>query len=423
MLRRQSIAHLSRIRYNCRNHTYVMKEGAAVEKDDLVYICSLVGNLSGIPARVYEDGAPVHTVSMAALPADPVCLALKELTAIGTHVGFHVTKRFFYYGVVVSGAHRIVLGPSRQAPPSDQELREAAFEMELPPEDTEGFIAGMRQIARMPLESLMQLLCAVNFMVNGEKLTLNDLVGSGENVFGLEEARAQERMAEKAPDPEALHNSLAVEQTVMNIIRKGDTAALENFARNAPAVRPGMMSRDQLRQARNTFIVTAAEASRAAIRGGMDAEDALTACDSYIRQCEMITDIQRITQLNYDMVLFYTRQVQRVRHGHYPTELVMNVANYVQHHLSEPITTAGIADSLFLSRQHLSRRFTREAGVPLAEFVRNEKTEEAKRLLRYTDRSVSAIALYLGFSSQGHFARVFKDLTGLTPGEYRDKKH
>jgi AraC-like DNA-binding protein len=40
----------------------------------------------------------------------------------------------------------------------------------------------------------------------------------------------------------------------------------------------------------------------------------------------------------------------------------------------------------------------------------------------YTDKSLSAIALYLGFSSQGHFAKVFRELTGMTPGEYRDKK-
>ncbi len=230
-------------------------------------------------------------------------------------------------------------------------------------------------------------------------------------------------MAEESPSPEMLHNSLAVEQTIMNIIRKGDVAALQAFVENAPAVRPGVMAADQLRQAKNTFIAAITQASRSAIRGGMDVEDALSASDAYIRQCELMTDIHRITMLLYDMVLYYTKQVQRIRMGHYPTELVMQVANYVQHHLSEPITTDQIADHLFLSRQHLSRRFTKEAGVPLATFVRNEKVEEAKRLLRYTDKPVSSISTYLGFSSQGHFSGVFKESTGLTPGEYREKKH
>ena len=54
-------------------------------------------------------------------------------------------------------------------------------------------------------------------------------------------------------------------------------------------------------------------------------------------------------------------------------------------------------------------------------FILKEKTEEAKRLLRYSEKSLSAISAYLGFSSHGHFARVFKKYAGMTPGEYREK--
>lgn len=77
---------------------------------------------------------------------------------------------------------------------------------------------------------------------------------------------------------------------------------------------------------------------------------------------------------------------------------------------------------MFGNLSGMSRRFTQEAGIPLAAFIRDEKVEEGKRLLRYTDKSVSAIAAYLGFSSQGHFSKVFRETTGITPGEYREKK-
>jgi len=392
-----------------------------MKKEDLIYLCTVIGNLSGIPVRLYKGSQQVFHHSVVALPGDPFLLAEKEITTSEDHIGFYVTPDFFYYCFVFGKPYRIVIGPSRQTAVQDQELREMAFRLDLPADDMPDFLSGMKQIIPLPLESMMQMMCAVNFMVNNEKVTLSDLIGSGENRFSPEE-RSEKRAAENAPPPENLHNTLAVEQTIMNIIRKGDVAALEAFAHDAPAVRPGVMAREQLRQAKNTFIVTAAEASRAAIRGGMDVEDALTSSDAYIQECEMLTDISRITRLQYDMVLYYTRQVQRVRLGNYATDLVRNVANYVQHHLSEAITTDQVAGALFLSRQHLSRRFTREAGIPLAAFIRNEKAEEGKRLLRYTDRSVSSIAAYLGFSSQGHFSKVFKEITGMTPGEYREKK-
>ena len=53
--------------------------------------------------------------------------------------------------------------------------------------------------------------------------------------------------------------------------------------------------------------------------------------------------------------------------------------------------------------------------------VDKDVMEEAKRLLRYTDKSLSAISSYLGFSSQSHFTRAFKKFAGITPGEYRQK--
>ena len=209
-----------------------------MKKEDLVYLCTVIGNLSGIPVRLYRDGRLCFYHSTVMLPADPVRLAEKEILRLTGRVAFHVTPRFFHYGMVSSGPWRIVVGPSRQTAAQDQELRDIAFRLELPPDDIPDFLSGMKQIVRLPLESMMQMMCAVNFTVNREKLTLNDLIGTEENVFRLEEKRSEQLISEN-PAPEVLHNTLAIEQTIMNIIRKGDVAALEAFAQEAPAVRPG----------------------------------------------------------------------------------------------------------------------------------------------------------------------------------------
>ncbi len=70
---------------------------------------------------------------------------------------------------------------------------------------------------------------------------------------------------------------------------------------------------------------------------------------------------------------------------------------------------------------YLSRRFKEETGETLTDFILKEKTEEAKRLLRYSDKPLTAIGAYLGFSSASHFSRVFKAYVGTTPREYREK--
>ena len=53
--------------------------------------------------------------------------------------------------------------------------------------------------------------------------------------------------------------------------------------------------------------------------------------------------------------------------------------------------------------------------------ILKEKTEEAKRLLRYSDKPVTAIGSYLGFSSPSHFSRVFRSYVRITPSEYRQQ--
>ena len=182
-----------------------------------------------------------------------------------------------------------------------------------------------------------------------------------------------------------------------------------------------MCIRDRLRQMKNMFIVSVTLASRAAIRGGMDADDALMLSDRYIRRCELTGNAEEITNLQFHMISDYTARVERLHMGSDPSQLVAAVSNYIQHHLSEPITTGAIAAALYISRTHLSARFHRETGMTLSGYILKEKTEEAKRLLRYTDKPLSAITAYLGFSSQSHFSKTFRKYAGITPGEYRTK--
>ncbi len=74
-----------------------------------------------------------------------------------------------------------------------------------------------------------------------------------------------------------------------------------------------------------------------------------------------------------------------------------------------------------MSRSHLSHSFKAETGMALSDFIMQKKIEEAKKLLHYSTKSLSAISTYLGFSSQSHFSRVFKKYVGENPSVYRNK--
>ncbi|MGM9632296.1 MAG: helix-turn-helix domain-containing protein [Eubacteriales bacterium] len=398
-----------------------------MENIDYSYLCNVIGNIAGIPIRAYRNGQRFFYQSIVNLPVDPLSAFEKEVLAIDAHVGYFITPYFHYYGIVNSGEIKIVIGPSIQTAGNNQTLKELAFKCDVATDDVSDFITGMKSIISMPLDSIVQILCAINYVMNGEKLGLEDITiydAEQQNLkTKLESERANQKFsadAELADEQSTPHNTLFLEETIVNFIRRGDSSALKEWLSGAPAVHGGILAADQLRQIKNTFIVTATIASRAAIRGGMDVNDALSLSDAYIQKCELLNDLEQIGNLQYHMVFDYTERVERLRHGGQPSKLVRDVSNYVQHHLSDAISTEDIAKSLFISRSHLSVRFKKETGENLVDFILREKIKEAKHLLRYTDKTCVAISDYLGFSSQSHFVKVFKKYTEKTPIEYRE---
>lgn len=389
---------------------------------DLNYLCSVIAGLSGIPVRIFEGETRVFYSFVGRLPRDPMEIYRKEIFAIRKNIGYYMSPQFHYYGVVKNRETRIVMGPSFRVAVSDAELRSLAFLADVAPDDTEEFIAGMKRIVPMPPESVMQTLCAVNYLLNGEKVTLAELTIYDEMQSGISsQMLSDEKNRETSEPPPGPHNTMHIEQTLMNFVRKGDTAALNEWAKSAPAIRGGVLAFDQLRQMKNMFIVSVTLASRAAIRGGLDVDEALLLSDRYIQRCELTNSAEEITNLQFHMISDYTARVERIRIGRDPSQLVTAVSNYIHHHISEPITTGAIAESLYISRTHLSARFRKETGITLSDYILKEKTNEAKRLLRYTDKPLSAISAYLGFSSQSHFSRTFRRYAGITPAEYRVK--
>ncbi len=394
-------------------------------EETLRYICTMIGNLSGVPIRIYKNRSLIFSHSVVWLPVDPICLCEDEILDIRSHIGYYTAQFFYYYGIVNYEDYSIISGPTRLTSARVQELRELAFLAGVPSEETDAFVSGMRAVISLPLESLLQMLLSVNFFLNEEMLEITDLTirEDEQQMYNAQLGReqAEHRYDQDLLDPVAqeVHNTYRTEQTLLDLIEKGDVSALDEWLKDAPAVRPGSIAPDQLRQVKNTLIVTATLASRAAVRGGMDVEDAFSLSDAYIRKCELLQTPDRIINLQYHMVLDFTSQVSNLKlHGN-SSALAAAVAEYVRHHLSDPVSTEKIAEKLHFSRTWLSRKFHEETGIPLSNFIRIKKTEEAQRLLRYTDKSLREISVYLGYSSQSHFQTAFKKQLGVTPMQYR----
>ena len=101
--------------------------------------------------------------------------------------------------------------------------------------------------------------------------------------------------------------------------------------------------------------------------------------------------------------------------------LIGEVKAYIYNHISEEILRDDIAGYVNLSPAYLSTFFKRETGNTLSDFIKMERIQFAKNLLRKTNLSISAIAQNTGYDSLAYFSSVFRSVVGCTPREYRSR--
>ncbi len=121
---------------------------------------------------------------------------------------------------------------------------------------------------------------------------------------------------------------------------------------------------------------------------------------------ETLTHVDAALERDRDL----SRQAQR---------LVRQAMAYIHEHYAEPISRADLAQRVALSEDYLTACFRKELGVTPIAYINRYRVNQAQQLLLDTRKSVTEIALEVGFSDSGYFSRVFRREVGLSPTDYR----
>ncbi len=95
------------------------------------------------------------------------------------------------------------------------------------------------------------------------------------------------------------------------------------------------------------------------------------------------------------------------------------VIDFLRENLDRPVKLAELARVACFSEYHFHRIFTAVSGETVNHFTNRLRLEKAARLLRYSDSSVTGVALECGFSSSATFSRAFRAEYGTPPSEFR----
>ncbi|MDD2707627.1 MAG: AraC family transcriptional regulator [Verrucomicrobiae bacterium] len=100
-------------------------------------------------------------------------------------------------------------------------------------------------------------------------------------------------------------------------------------------------------------------------------------------------------------------------------EAVVEAADYIEEHFTENLGLDTLAKRLHLSPAYLSRSFARQMGMGIIRYLHHVRIEEACRVLRYSDESISRTAGLVGYQEIAYFSRCFRHETGMSPRQYR----
>ncbi len=98
---------------------------------------------------------------------------------------------------------------------------------------------------------------------------------------------------------------------------------------------------------------------------------------------------------------------------------LMTVRSYLDEHYSEKITLDELAERFYINKFYLTRIFKEQFGMSINSYLLQVRITHAKYELRFSDKTADAIGRETGIGSGYYFSRVFRQVEGVSPMEYR----
>ncbi|MED3794948.1 helix-turn-helix domain-containing protein [Niallia alba] len=389
---------------------------------NIMTILKLLYQSTLIPSYIYISGERIHSFPEQESYMLPPVEYTKKMVKSKKEITYLSTSFFAYYGVIKVKDRTdtlIIVGPVSQIHYSKDTLRTMKKEFVISEQNSIQFDDFFKAIPPMQLQQFLNHLVIIHFLINEEEIKYTDLIELESENISIK-TKQTENVYEKK-EISYFNNSYNVETRMLKYVELGNREGLNQFIERPFITHEGVMARDNLRQAKNTSIVTITLITRAAIRGGLDTEVAFQMSDLYIQQVEQLTTLESIQNLSQEVLFHFTKKVAEAKFSITDNPDLKKITQYIMKNTNQIITVNNIADHFGYSRTHLSSKFKKEMGINLNSFITVCKLEEAKNLLLYTNKSISDISNYLCFSSQSHFQTVFKKNYGITPASFRKK--
>lgn len=387
--------------------------------NDMISYLKLVYQSIYLPIRYYKEGRCLLQIPVPEEDFDFAEVFLPLLTQTRKKMHYIISDEFLYFGIVRNFAtgEDIVLGPACTTHIGQNDLPRIMAECSVSAEHRNAVWNYFQILPPFSHDRFLHLLSLVNAGLNQEVEEPFSYFGyAGDHSPGEINGKHTSKLYD-AKEQETFHNSYQFEQQLYHYVETGNVEALKNLP--SMNIMAGIIGENSLRQEKNLLITLVTLLTRHSIIGGLDIETAYQLSDTYIQESEHAQSVDTVKRLCYTALLDFTRRVaaNKIPQGMSPD--IFQCIQFISTHTNQPLSVDDVAEAVGRSRSYLSKKFKKELGFNLSDFIMRRKLEEGKSLLAYTEKTISEISEYLCFSSQSYFQNVFKKKYKMTPYEYR----
>lgn len=269
---------------------------------------------------------------------------------------------------------------------------------------------------RLPVISLIRIFeyaLMLHFCVTGEKILISDIHYRKTNQF-------QSGIRQKSDLPQK-HGTYEAELEMLRFVREGDLNYKEHMTKMSQTGNLGKLSNnDEMRQMKNAVLVCITLFGRAAIDGGLSPEIALTLTDHYFQSVEACSSASELMEISHTLQDDFIQRVHRCRQNSSISKPISTCIDYINLHLEDDLTIEALANMLGYSDYYLSKKFKKETGKTIKEFIRTQRLERAKLLLKNSHYTILEVSDRLRFCAPSYFSDAFRKEYGISPTEFRE---
>ncbi|MCH4890119.1 helix-turn-helix domain-containing protein [Acidaminobacter sp. JC074] len=369
---------------------------------------------SGIPVKVYKDKKLIHsknTKSQTPVDKKEHASDIEKLLDSDDFITFLTSKYGEHYFAVNHDTLQVVCGPTVSYAYEEQTVVNLLEGRELSHSIIKAYERYFNALPIYAPNRLTKSLPLVIFLLTGLYYDISNLM---KVEVDLEDEKSF------IQNTSSHHHSMEKTYQIIEAIKNGDTEGMKKILISPDDGPTGILSKnDPLRSYKNLFMTSVSEANNAAVSGGLDSETAFTLSDAFILKADSCKSHEEVTEIYIQMFLTFTEMVQKAKKIKYSKPVYMSI-DYIHKHYREKIKISDLSEHVHISESHLLNLFKSQLQMSIKDYIIYTRIEEAKKLLKYTNHSLSDICSMVSFNDQSHFSRTFKKWTSTTPKYYRD---